>query len=291
MKKNEGGLSMYYGIVMISVIMFGVQFLLNDRYEKLSGNHAGATFAFSFLSSSAGFLCLLAINRFRLEWTPFTALCALASALNSLLYTVCSLKALSKINLSLYSLFSMLGGMLLPFLLGLIFYGEDLTVGKVVCVIFIGVALALSVSGKVRSKGMIYYIGIFILNGMSGVIAKLFESAPYLKTGAAGFSILSTATTALISGMILLVIRRRHPWPKRKAAVFALCGGLFSPVANFLLLIALAVLPASTQYPMVTGGVMIVSTVFAMIIGQKPSKRELLAVFLSFCGLLALVLF
>lgn len=282
---------MHYIIVMISVIMFGVQFLLNDRYEKLSGNHAGATFAFSFLSSSAGFLCLLAINRFRLEWTPFTALCALASALNSLLYTVCSLKALSKINLSLYSLFSMLGGMLLPFLLGLIFYGEDLTAGKVVCVVLIAAALVLSVSGKVRSKGMIYYIGIFILNGMSGVIAKLFESAPYFKTGAAGFSILSTATTALISGTILLVIRRRQPWPKGKAAVFALCGGLFSPVANFLLLIALAVLPASTQYPMVTGGVMIVSTVFAMVIGQKPSRRELLAVGLSFFGLLALVLF
>ena len=282
---------MYYIIVMISVIMFGVQFLLNDRYEKLSGNHAGATFAFSFLSSAAGFLCLLAINRFRLEWTPFTALCALASALNSLLYTVCSLKALSRINLSLYSLFSMLGGMLLPFLLGLIFYGESLTVGKVVCVVLIAAALVLSVSGKVRSKGMIFYIGIFILNGMSGVIAKLFESAPYLKTGAAGFSILSTATTALISGVILLVIRKRFPRPKGKAIIFALCGGLFSPVANFLLLIALAVLPASTQYPMVTGGVMIVSTVFAMVIGQKPSRREILAVSLSFLGLLALVLF
>lgn len=46
---------MYYIIVMISVIMFGVQFLLNDRYEKLSGSHAGATFTFSFLSSAAGF--------------------------------------------------------------------------------------------------------------------------------------------------------------------------------------------------------------------------------------------
>lgn len=28
---------MYHGIVMVSVIMFGIQFLFNERYEKLSG--------------------------------------------------------------------------------------------------------------------------------------------------------------------------------------------------------------------------------------------------------------
>lgn len=284
-------MQVYYGIVMLSVIMFGVQFLLNDRYEKLSGNRAGATFALNFLSSVAGFLCLLAINGFRLEWTPFTAFCALASALNSLLYTACSLKALSRITLSLYSLFSMLGGMLLPFLLGLIFYGEPLTAGKVICVILIAVALVLSVSGKIRSTDMIYYLGIFVLNGMSGVIAKLFESGSYPKASAAGFSILSVAIKALISGVILLMIQKNYPKPKGKSVIIALLGGLFNPVANFLLLIALAVLPASTQYPMVTGGVMIVSTVFAAVIGQKPCRRELLAVGLSFLGLLALVLF
>ena len=281
---------MYYGLVMVSVVMFGIQFLFNERYEKLSGNNAAATFAFGFLSSLSGLVCLLAINRFRLEWTPFTAVCALAAALNSLLYTVCSMKALSRINLSLYSLFAMLGGMLLPFLQGLIFYDEVLTLGKVVCVVLIGAALFLSVSGEIRSTGILYYIGIFILNGMSGVITKLFESAPYPKTSAAGYSILSAAITVVISGIILLMIRKRGAHIVRKAAAFALWGGIFNRVANFLLLLALAVLPASTQYPMVTGGVMVVSTLISLFIGQKPSKREVLSVALSFAGLLALVI-
>ena len=51
-----------------------------------------------------------------------------------------------------------------------------------------------------------------------------------------------------------------------------------------------AVLPASVQYPFVTGGVMIVSTIISAITGKAPSKRELLALTLSFLGIMALVL-
>ena len=49
------------------------------------------------------------------------------------------------------------------------------------------------------------------------------------------------------------------------------------------------VLPASVQYPFVTGGTMIVSTVISFLLGQKPSKREIFAIALSFLGILALV--
>lgn len=141
-----------------------------------------------------------------------------------------------------------------------------------------------------KLSGLIFYIGVFVLNGMSGVITKLFESAPYLKTSAAGYSVLSTAMTVLISGIILLLIKKQGVHIVKKAIAFAFCGGILGRVANFLLLLALAVLPASTQYPMVTGGVMVVSTVISLIIGQKPSKREVLSVALSFAGLLALVI-
>ena len=94
----------------------------------------------------------------------------------------------------------------------------------------------------------------------------------------------------MISGIILLLIKKQGVHIVKKAIAFAFCGGILGRVANFLLLLALAVLPASTQYPMVTGGVMVVSTVISLIIGQKPSKREVLSVALSFAGLLALVI-
>jgi len=61
-------------------------------------------------------------------------------------------------------------------------------------------------------------------------------------------------------------------------------------VANYLLLLSLAQLPASVQYPMVTGGVMIVSTVIALFTHKKPGKRELFSVLFAFAGILAVTL-
>ena len=66
--------------------------------------------------------------------------------------------------------------------------------------------------------------------------------------------------------------------------------GILNKIGNFLLLIALAHLPASVQYPMVTGGVMICSTVICFFTRQKPGKREIASLALSFIGILALVL-
>ena len=74
-------------------------------------------------------------------------------------------------------------------------------------------------------------------------------------------------------------------------SLFWLTGdGLLNKVANWLLLIALVHLPVSVQYPMVTGGVIIVSTLLSYLTPKKPGKREFFAVLLSFAGILALIL-
>ena len=78
--------------------------------------------------------------------------------------------------------------------------------------------------------------------------------------------------------------------PYRREITWSVFDEKANRVANLLLLSSLAVLPASVQYPFVTGGVMIVSTAIAFISGQKPSRRELASVALSFVGILALVL-
>ena len=65
-------------------------------------------------------------------------------------------------------------------------------------------------------------------------------------------------------------------------------NGITNRVANFLLVIALAHVDASVQYPMVTGGVMIVSTLICFFGKNKPSKKEMLSVILAFVGMLAL---
>ena len=281
---------MYYGILTASVILFGIQFLLNERYQKVSGSGLGESMLFVFTSSIAGIVCLFFFNGLSLPCTPFTILIASAAAISALLYTFCSLRAFSRVNLSLYSLFAMLGGMMLPFLVGILFYHEPLTLGKGICVILIAAALALTVKRGGGKSGLLWCVGVFVLNGMSGVISKIYQDAPYAKVSSAAYSIWIAIVSALLSGAVLLVVGRRLKRPRPIAVAYSLGCGALNKVANYMLLVALAVLPASLQYPFVTGGVMVVTTLLAYLTPQKPTRRELASVALSFLGILALVL-
>ena len=186
----------------------------------------------------------------------------------------------------------MLGGMILPFAQGIIFYGEEITLAKVVCVAFIVAALALTVKMGDGKKGYIYYIGIFVLNGMSGVLSKLFNELPFEKTSAAAYSMYGAAWSIIISGIMWIILARcgKYNMPKYTfgTGMIAAAKGSINRVANFILVLALAHVDASVQYPMVTGGVMIMSTLVCFFGEKKPSKREIISVALAFVGLLLL---
>lgn len=281
---------MYYGIVTIAVLMFGIQFYLNDKYQKENGTGTSSVFIFSFISAVVGVICLAIINRFDFSFTPFTLIWAFVTALNLVLCSICTLKALEKVNLSVYSLFSMLGGMVLPFVVGLVFYNEPMSAAKVVCVTLVVLSMLITVNWKNKTGGELYYVGVFILNGMSGVLSKIYESATYPKVSSAGYSLWIAVMSVAITAAVLIAIFKQVKRPNIKAVLYSAGGGALNRIANFLLLIALAVLPASVQYPFVTGGVIIVSTVIAALTKQKPSKKEIFAVALSFIGILALLL-
>ena len=283
---------LYYGLIFISVAMFGGCFALNDVYRKMRGSSLKISMEASFIGAVAAIICLIIINKFQFEFTPFTLIMGVISAANAIGFTVFSFKALNSINISLYSLFSMLGGMALPFAQGIIFYDEKITVAKIVCVVFICLALACTVTRGEKSRGYVYYVGVFVLNGTSGVLSKLFNELPYEKTSAAGYTFWIAACTLVLSGVLWLILasKRAEDEPKftlTHCAVGAINGGM-NRIANFLLVIALMKVDASVQYPAVTGGVMIVSTLICFFGERKPSKKELIAVALAFIGTLAL---
>ena len=280
----------YYGMVVLSTLMFGVQFYCNDRYRQKSGSGAASVFLFNLIGALTGVVCLAPLNRFDFSATPFTLIWAAITALNAILCSFCTLKALERVNLSVYSLFSMLGGMMLPFLAGLLFYGEEMTLAKAVCVALILFALLLGVKSSRGNGGTVYYVGVFLLNGMSGVLSKIYEDTSLEKVSATGYSLWSAIASALFTATVLLILQKQVKKPCHEALFWSVGAGLLNRVANLILLLALALLPASVQYPMVTGGVMIASTALALLTGQRVSKKEILAVMLSFVGILALVL-
>lgn len=284
---------MYYALIMLSTLTFSGCFALNDVYRRLQGSGLKISFQFSFIGSVAGFVALTIINGMKFEFTWFTFIMAMIATVNNFAFTYCSFKALDRINLSLYSLFSMLGGMAVPFLQGILFYDEPLTLAKGLCFVFIVGALALTVDKGKKDGGAIYYAMIFLLNGMSGVLSKIFIEADFAKTSEAGYTNLMSLCSVVVAGLVVVLMSAFHYGPPTKKVSLAgvaagAASGILSKVANWILVIALAHVDASVQYPMVTGGVMIFSTLVSCFGQNKPSKKEILSIVVAFVGLLLL---
>lgn len=282
---------MYYLILTAAVSMFSIMFLFNQSYQKIRGSSAKSAFTFLWGSNIAGTIALFAINKFQFEFAFFTLAIAAVAALNNLLYNVCSIFAFGKVNLSLFSVFAMSGGMVLPFVAGILFYNEELTLSKILCIILIIIALIINIGKGEKKQGLIYCLGVFIFNGMSGVISKFYSSADVAKASEASYSMMMAMISVVFAGLILLFIRPLQFKTTPKAAAISMGAGLISCTANFLLLISLRELPASVQYPFVTGGTMVISTILCYFTKQKPTKKEILSIVIAFIGILILVMF
>ncbi len=301
---------MYYCITITAVILFGGCFVIRDFYRKIRGA-SGLKMALetTFFGSFGSITVLLLFNCISFKdglnfdisgvnpgFTAFTLLMAALSVANGFAFTYCSFKALNNINLSVFSLFSMIGGMLLPFIHGILFYGEKITLAKIICVAFIFVALILTLDMKKdtpKKRGCIYCVGIFIFNGMSGILSKIFSSSNLPKTTNTGYSIWVAFISGAVSAVVLFLFFKKkgeNELPYTLKAVLLSGGsGALNKTANFMLLLALSGgIDSSAQYPLVTGGVMIVSTLACFLTGNKPSRKEIISVCLAFFGTFAL---
>lgn len=284
---------MYYLLIVVATVMLSGSFALKDSYRKLCGNDFSAVLYFTFTGGIVGLAVLLLFNRSVFSFTPFTIFMALLSATNNLLFSFFAFKALGRTNLSVYSLFSMSGGMLLPFFTGIFFYGEPFTSAKGVCLAFMFSAFIITIK-KGKDIGEIkYYAGVFFSNGASGVLNKIFTASRLPKGSVSEYSILSAVITVVLSFLLIKIIYGKNKNSVKRtflSRTICVCSGSINKIANWLLVIALLEVPASVQYPMVTGGVMIVSTLIGFSGKNKPKIKEVIAVSLAFTGLLCLFL-
>ncbi len=278
-------MALYYILVFGATVLFALQFLFNQRFEESRGSDLKSALEFTLYKSIVIVVMMLLISGFKIIVTPFSVVLAAVYAVACLLMTCFSLKAFTIANLSVYSVFSMLGGMLLPFLLGVGFYDERLTIFKVVCCGLIVVSVLLNLkSGQQSKKAFFYYMAVFVLNGGVGVISKIHQSSDNPHTDSTGFMFLSSLVCVVICSIWLLAKYKKIPVIKGKSLLFASGYGVFNGVGNWFLLISLIHLPASVQYPLVTGGVMVFSTIISALRKERLTKIDYIAAIISFAA-------
>lgn len=279
-----------YIMIIIADILFATQFLFTRLYEQRNENGLTTSLNFSLGANAMICLLMLCLLGFRVEFTWFSMGMAALMACTSLALTYCSIASLSCINLSMYSVFMMLGGMLIPFLYGILFLGEGMTVGKAICVVLIFAALLLGIDRSPQKKGAgKYYAGVFLLNGLFGVWSKLHQIHPEMNTSTENVLFLSCGTVVVLALVLLLTVGKRRflPFKDGKSAACMAGYGVANGVAEALSLAAMITLPASIQFALVTGGVMVVSAVISILCREKQSVKSLLAMGLAVLAMIA----
>ena len=285
-----------------AALLYSVQFTFTQYYRRECGGSLFATFLHTAGYNAVGFLVLFCIAGFRIRFTPLSFLFAALGGIDCIGYVYCSLRAFSRVNLSVYSLFSALGDLVLPSLAGLLFFREGVTPGKALCFILVAASLFLTVdrekTGSGRHTEYLYCTGVFVLSGMGGVLSKVHSSMPGEKVDAASFAMLNAAVAAAVSVVLLAVVcakqtpEERAARPKLTARVLGSIAvyGAVNKVAFYLLLLGLAMLPATVQYPLLAAGNIVFPAFIALALRQKPTKKELLSLLLAILGIVVLTM-
>lgn len=267
-----------YVFIIVAAFLFGCQFLFQKGFQKNEGSDVMSTFFFSGAVSLISIVYLLIKIGFRPEFSFFSAGLGALSGINALLCTYCGVKALTSANLSVFSLFIMLGGMLLPFVAGIGLFGETLTAGAAISCALIIIALifeffAVNTKNE-EKKSLKYCVLVFIFNGLAGVFSKTHEYFTEWNVSSESYLIYSNLTAILIVAAFYLIKRRVPRLKEKRSALFCCLYAAATTVGNLLALIALKVLPASLQYPVITGGTIVFSAVFgAVFLKEFPESK------------------
>ena len=272
----------YYLMIIAATFLFSTQFVLNNGYRKESGNTWNASAKFSLYSSVTGFIALGIVNKFHFEFSIFSLIVAVVYAVVCISLAYSSIKAFTYANLSVYSVFAMIGGMLLPFVYGII-CGEEFKLIRVVCCVLIAICVAMSINKAQHSKKAIkYYMAVFTLNGLVGVISKFHQSYTELCVDSGSFMMMTKIVTVVICTLVLLSRKERSFYVSKKALLYSVLYSVVNSMGNLMLLVALLHIPASVQYPVVTGGTIVFSTLFVIMKKEKLTKREIIAAVIAF---------
>lgn len=272
----------YYLMIIAATFLFSTQFVLNNGYRKESSNTWNSSLKFSLYTAITGLIALIIVNKMHFEFSVFSMTVAVVYALTCIALSYSSIKAFTYANLSVYSVFAMIGGMVLPFVYG-IMCGEEFKLIRVVCCVLIAICVTMSINKSEHSgKAIKYYMAVFFLNGFVGVISKFHQSYSELCVDSGSFMMMTKMVTIILASLLLLAEKKRNFYVTKKALVYSALYSVVNSIGNLMLLVALLHIPASVQYPVVTGGTIVFSTLFVIAKREKLTKREIGAAVIAF---------
>ena len=201
-----------YILVLVATVLLAFEFAFSKKYQLMEGAGMAAGLRFNLLTGVFTTVIFFAISGFRVEFSAFSVLLVAVAALCGTTYNVISFRILKAGGMALYSLFLMLGGMLLPYAFGVLFLEEKLTVLRVIGLALIVAAVFCSGRTKVKVPVWVYIccVVVFILNGCISIVSKLHQiETTYATISTAAFVMYGGMGRALFCGTALLVMGKK----------------------------------------------------------------------------------
>ncbi len=305
---------------------FSIQFIFNKLFESRSNG----TYNAGMWSCLATAICMLAYllpaGGFTFAVSASALTCSLLYTLSSLLCSGVTILALHRGKIAVVTTYMLLGGLVLPFVWGIIAYGEALTVTKAIGVVVLMLSMAASLlldlgqkndDAQKQGGGLLFHFYCFILFLTNGVvsIATTQSQKAADAVSADDFLLLCKVETAIAAALILLVIGivKMKNGEKRgianafvgiardggkmtlklfvillvSCALYAVCNGL----GNILSLNCAQTMDASIQFPVISAVVIVLGALLGWIIyHEKLEKKDWVSLVLAAVGIVFFVI-
>ena len=281
-----------YLLIIFADILLAISFALQKIYQKKAGI---GTYAGLFFNAALGLftaLIFFVANKFTINFSVYSLIMVFIWAGLGAIYMMLGFRILKSGNMSYYTLFLMTGGMVVPYIWGVLFLNEPLTLMRTIGIILIILAIVISnFSGSITDKKLIVLcIIIFFLNGFVSVVSKLHQvNTTYETIGATDFVFWSGIIKFIICGLILFFFKRKNADVRdidAKAVLPIIClSAIVSGISSICQLKGAISIPATVLYPLVTGGTIILSSITGCIVfKEKLSVRQWISVGICFVG-------
>lgn len=307
---------MYYAMLIGASFLFGSQFMVTKAFEKNYGKTVRASLSFSLLYSLfAGvifFIIKLISSGTVFNLNSFSLCMAFGLSLVNILSSTIGIKTLALGDIAVYSLFLMLGGMIVPFFAGIVFLKESVSVCNLIGVAIMIIALCLPVffgkqnknageaqtDGDTKKKTSVFFyvlcVFLFILNGLSSTLSK-FNSVREGAALGAEFTFYTYGIQFVISLAAFVLTTalgksdKTQNEEKQPGILFRPvaigCGAAFGAVNGTAFLmssVAAEHVVAVAQYPLITGATILFSSLLAFLFyREKPTALQLVQIVIS----------
>ena len=284
-----------YLLVILSVILLAFGFILQKVYQRLTADTTEGGIDFSIISAVFSIILLILTSGFSISFTRFSAINAMIKSACCLAYTVIGFKIMKEGSVALYMLFLMSGGMLVPSVWGWIFLDEEPKLLHILGLAVILVSIILNNLGKekLKAKVLLMCCAVFVLNGFVSVFSKLHQvNTVYEMVPTLDYAMLSTVASLIMSLILKAVLSLKNAHKDKTKFKFSWLPiiivasySILGTVSSILQLEGAKNLPASMLYPMITGGSVALTGVFALIFfKEKLSARGWVSVTLCCIG-------